>query len=295
MYDAAGKLIGVLGVGRDITQRKQAEKAILRLNRELEQRVIERTAELTAANEELKTFARVMQAAKVEAERANAAKSHFLSSASHDLRQPLQALRLFIDMLSADLQGSQFQKKIDLAAKVLTSAETILHSLFDVARIQSGAFIPEPTEIGIVDLFGKFATEFTSLAQAKDLVFRTRPLPLSVQSDPLMLERIMRNLLANAVRYTERGGILLACRRRKQSVVIEVRDTGPGIAPEHHQAIWDEFYQIGNFGRDSSLGLGLGLSIVAKLAERLGHRVELYSRPSIGTAFRIVIPTTDQS
>jgi PAS domain S-box-containing protein len=249
----------VAGILLDITERKKAERALL--------------------------------AAKAEVERISQARAHFFSSASHDLRQPLQALRLFVDMLSVDLNGGKYQQKIDCAAKALTSAEALLHSLFDIARIESGAFAPALIEIDIPKLLAKLTAEFAPLAEAEGLVFHARVSAVSLRSDPLMLERMLRNLIANAVRYTEQGSILLACRQRKEAVAIEVWDTGPGIAPEHHQAIWEDFYQVGNDARDSKLGLGLGLPIVAKLAEQLGYRLEMRSRLQVGTLFRVIIPT----
>lgn len=240
---------------------------------------------------ERKRVEAALREAKAEVERASQARVRFFSSASHDLRQPLQALRLFIDMLSSALKDSEHRHKIECAAKALASAEALLHSLFDIARIQAGIFAPVPVDIDIPNLFSKLASEFAPLAEAGGLAFRVRARPLAVQSDPLMLERILRNLIANAVRYTKRGGILLACRHRKGALFVEVWDTGPGIAPEHHQAIWEDFYQIGNDTRDSNLGLGLGLPIVAKLVEQLDYRIEMRSRPSIGTMFRIIIPS----
>ncbi|HXP95151.1 MAG TPA: PAS domain S-box protein [Telmatospirillum sp.] len=291
MLDAAGSLVGILGVARDITRREQAEEEIRTLNQELEQRVADRTAALVAANAELDGVACAMRAAKEEAERANQASTRLFSSASHDLRQPVQALRLFIDLLSADLKGGEHQLKIEMAAKALASAESLLHSLFDMARIQVGAVPPALTDIHIPELFATLTDEFTPLAEAKGVAFRTRSRPLTVHSDPLMLERILRNLIANAVRYTKHGGVLLACRRRDSAVFVEIWDTGPGIAPEHQDAIWEAFYQVDNDARDSNLGLGLGLAIVAKLAERLGFRIEMRSRSSHGTVFRVVIPS----
>jgi hypothetical protein len=293
VLDAVGNFVGILGIARDITRREQAEKEIRQLNQELERRVADRTAELVAANAELDGIARAMRAAKEEAERANQASMRLFSTASHDLRQPLQALRLFIDILSAVLNGGAHQQKIELATKALVSAENLLASLFDMARIQVGTVPPVLADIPIPELFAKLCDEFASLAEAKGLAFWARSRALVVHSDPLMLERILRNLISNAVRYTERGRVLLACRRRDDSVVIEIWDTGPGIAPEHHEGIWEEFYQVGNDARDSNQGLGLGLAIVGKLAERLGHRIEMRSRFAHGTVFRVVIPAAN--
>lgn len=228
--------------------------------------------------------------ARESAEKANKARSRFFAAASHDLRQPIHALRLFVEVLQPGLEGTRHEAKIAGAAQALASAEMILHSLFDVARIEAGAITPAPRDIGISGLLTALANEFAPQAAAKGLTVRLRTRDCSVWSDPLMLERILRNLLANAVRYTERGGILLSCRRKAGAILLEVWDTGPGIAEEDLEKIWEEFFQVGNEARDRALGLGLGLSIARRLADCLGLRLGVRSRVGRGTVFQVEIP-----
>lgn len=220
------------------------------------------------------------------AETAVEVRSRFFAAASHDLRQPLQALRLFIDLLTDRLAGTDHDRVIAGARAGLASAEGILTALFDVARLQTGVTTPKPAPVHLGDLLGRLASEFSQQAHTKGLSFRVRALPQSVVTDEAMLERILRNLIGNALRYTERGGILVACRARP-TPVIEVWDTGRGIPEGHLEKIWEEFYQVGNPARDRAEGLGLGLSIARKLAETLGHDLDVRSRPGVGTVFRL--------
>lgn len=224
------------------------------------------------------------------AEIANKTRSRFFAAASHDLRQPIHALRLFVEVLLPSLQGTKHEAKINGAAQALTSAETILHSLFDVARIEAGVVSPVPCSIDVPELFAGLANEFSPQALAKGVAVRLKALACSVRSDPLMLERILRNLLANAVRYTDQGKILLSCRKKAGATVLSVWDTGQGIAQDDLERIWDEFFQVGNDARDRDLGLGLGLSIARRLADCLGHRIDVRSRLGRGTVFQVTIP-----
>lgn len=250
-----------------------------------------RLLEQLARSEEAAEAARRAEAEAVRmreaAELASKVRSRFFACASHDLRQPIQAVRLFIDVLSGRLAGGDHALVVEQASQGLASAETILNALFDVARIEAGVVAPSPQPVALAPLFATLAQEFAPQAVAKGIDFRWRPVERTVISDPLMLERIVRNLLANAIRYTVRGGILLGSRRQGGITWIEVWDTGPGIPGEHLQHIWEEFYQVGNVARDRTQGLGLGLSIARKLAATLGHRLEVRSRPGRGTVFRI--------
>ncbi|MBC7905157.1 MAG: PocR ligand-binding domain-containing protein [Rhodospirillaceae bacterium] len=223
-------------------------------------------------------------------EKASRASSRFFASASHDLRQPLQALRLFIDVLSDKLAGTEHQPVVERACQGLASAEGLLTSLFDVARIEAGATTPSLTEVSLDECFAVLAKEVWPQAMAKGLSFVCRPTPVKLHTDQAMLERILRNLLTNALRYTNGGGVVLRCRRRTSAVVIEVWDSGQGIGPEHITEIWQAFYQIGNPQRDRAEGLGLGLSIAQKLATTLGFRMDVTSRMGRGTVFRVFVP-----
>lgn len=220
---------------------------------------------------------------------ASEVRSRFFAAASHDLRQPIQALRLFMDVLSSRLKDSPHAVVAQRADQALLSAEAILNALFDIARIEAGVVAPAPRSVALDELFQGLLREFTPQAAAKGIALRQRLGAASVWSDPMMLERVLRNLLANAVRHAADGEILLAGRRRANTTLIEVWDTGPGIPAEHLAHIWEEFYQVGNPARDRAEGLGLGLSIARKLSHSLGHRIEVCSRPGKGTRFRVIV------
>ncbi|MBF0394029.1 MAG: HAMP domain-containing histidine kinase [Alphaproteobacteria bacterium] len=230
------------------------------------------------------------RAARKEAERASAARSRFFAAASHDLRQPLQALRLYIEVLVSGTVGTPLARAAYGADQSLDNAEQLVHSLLDVARIDAGVVKLAPCPVPLRQLLGPLSCEFLPVAAEKGLQLLTRPTELVVRSDPQALERILRNLLANAIRYTSRGGVLIGCRRRGSDAMIEVWDTGEGIPADQLDHIWEEFYQIGNSSRDRSEGLGLGLSIVQKLAHSLDHHVFVESRPGRGSVFKITVP-----
>lgn len=233
-------------------------------------------------------------AALEQAERANRAKSRFLAAASHDLRQPLQALKL----LNAALR--EYLLTDDIALNILNDSERalevmdrMLNSLLDISKIDSGAIIPELADFRIGDMFKDLRGDFLLLTKQKNLGFRIVSSSAVVRTDRALLDSILRNLLGNAVRYTSHGRILLGCRKQGESLSIEVRDTGAGIAPGELDRIFDEFYQIGAPDRDSSQGLGLGLSIVRAYANLLGHPLKVQSWPGRGSVFSILIPSGD--
>lgn len=233
-------------------------------------------------------------AALEQAERANRAKSRFLAAASHDLRQPLQALKL----LNAALR--EYLLTDDIALNILNDSERalevmdrMLNSLLEISKIDSGAIIPELADFRIGDMFKDLRGDFLLLTKQKNLGFRVVSSSAVVRTDRALLDSILRNLLGNAVRYTSHGRILLGCRKQGESLRIEVRDTGAGIAPGELDRIFDEFYQIGAPDRDSSQGLGLGLSIVRAYANLLGHPLKVQSWPGRGSVFSILIPSGD--
>jgi len=227
--------------------------------------------------------------ARRAAERAGEAKAHFFASASHDLRQPLQALRLYVDVLAESQPTGVFGRAVEGARRALDGAEGLLHSLLDVARIEAGTIEFTLGPVRLDGLLDRLAKETGPLADAKGLKLVMRPTTLTVVSDIQALERILRNLITNAIRYTARGGVLIGCRRRGGEAVIEVWDSGEGIPADQLERIWEEFFQLGNAARDRNEGLGLGLSIVRKLALMLGHRVSVASRPGRGTVFRVAL------
>lgn len=225
-----------------------------------------------------------------EAEQASLAKSRFIAAASHDLRQPVHALGLLLDVLQGQQLNPQAQATAARMAHVFESLDALFESLLDISRLDSGAVAPQRRDFALGPLLADLADEFAAEAQAKGLTLRCRGSDAWVHSDPLLLERMLRNLLANAVRYTARGGIVLGCRRRGEALRIEVWDSGIGIAAPQQAAVFDEFFQVGNAERMRDQGLGLGLAIVRRLGTLLGHPLGLRSWPGRGSVFSIDVP-----
>lgn len=225
------------------------------------------------------------------AEEANTAKSRFLAAASHDLRQPLQAISLFTHVMAQDASTGR-EPDASLVGKLQSSCEsleTLLDSLLDLSRAEAGALKPEICDVPLQPLFERLRHEFTDQAAAKGLQLRVVPTRHVVRSDPVLLERMLRNLVANALRYTEQGAVLVGCRRHGERLRIEVRDSGIGIPAELRSEIFREFYQLGNPERDRRKGLGLGLAIVNALAKQLGHEVDVHSTPGKGAVFTVTL------
>lgn len=229
-------------------------------------------------------------AAHREAVEANLAKSKFLAAASHDLRQPIHALGLFLAVLGQSRLDKEQRQVLASAKSVTESSQEMLNTLLDFSRIEAGVVEAEWTPFALQDLFHKLENEFAPQADAKGLIYRTRETDLVVLSDKKLVELIMRNLVSNAIRYTQRGGILVASRRQRGTVSIEVWDTGIGIPANQHEEIFREFHQLGNAERDRRKGLGLGLAIAAGLAQTLGHDLDLRSTLGRGSVFRLRVP-----
>ncbi len=221
--------------------------------------------------------------------RARLAKSHFLASVSHDLRQPLQALRLFVDVLDHQVDGPA-RRAVTGAAQALAAAEQLLIALLDVSRLDAGMVEPSPGPVDLAPLLAQLVDECAVQALQAGIAFRLQPCTAVVRSDPVLLARILRNLLHNALRYTADGRILLGARRAGDAVRIEVWDSGPGIPPGETDAIFEDFYQLGNPARDRTQGLGLGLAIVRRNAELLGHSFGVRSIPGRGSVFWVTVP-----
>ncbi len=243
---------------------------------------------------ERKLVAKALQVAKQQAEFANVAKSRFLAAASHDLRQPLQTLALLQGLLAKKVEGEAAQKLIALLDQTLAAMSGMLNTLLDINQIEAGIVRAEIGSFPINDLLGRLRSEFSYHAQAKGIALHVVSCGLSIRSDPLLLEQMIRNLLSNAIKYTKRGKVLLGCRRQKGKLSIEIWDTGIGIPEKEFQAIFEEYHQLDNSARERSRGLGLGLSIVQALAKLLGHRLSVRSRPGKGSAFAIevTLPST---
>jgi PAS domain S-box-containing protein len=229
--------------------------------------------------------------AKEEAERASRAKSKFLAAASHDLRQPTQSLVLLTSLLKEQTTGTPLAKIVTPLDQATDALSLMLDSLLEVSRLDAGVVVPQVTDVVLPDLVGRLAHEYGLQAHERGLRLRVHCTRLMcVRTDPVLLERILRNLLENALRYTQAGGILLGVRRRREDWRIDVVDTGFGIAPEHREAIFEEFFQVDNPARDRTKGLGLGLAIVQRQTHLLGGRLSVDSRPGKGSRFSISLP-----
>jgi signal transduction histidine kinase/CheY-like chemotaxis protein len=230
--------------------------------------------------------------ARVAAETANRAKSQFLAAASHDLRQPLHALGLFAAALATRTREPELRPLVASIHASVDALETLFGQLLDLSRLDAGALTPERTSMALAPLFARLANDFAPQAAAHGLRLALVPTTLHVDSDPLLLERILRNLVANAIRYTRSGGVVVGARRRRATVRIDVVDSGIGISREDRERIFDEFVQAAAAPRNHAggRGLGLGLAIVRRLAALLGHRLELASTPGRGSRFSVEVP-----
>jgi len=219
--------------------------------------------------------------------RAVNVKNRFLASAAHDLRQPVHALSLYAEWLATEPELAR-----DISPRILRSTRAInelFDSLFDLTRIDAGNFKVNLQNVDVVQLFGDLVTQFEPVAQSKSLKLRTHAPAMTIRADPVVLRRILGNLLSNALKHTSRGGVLLALRKRDDTLVFEVWDTGVGIAREHQQAIFQELFRISqHHGTEDSLGLGL--TIVSRLSTLMGYQLALTSLANRGSVFRVMLP-----
>jgi len=252
----------ISSVIRDVTDRKRMEKEII--------------------------------AAQQAAERANKANSAFLAAASHDLRQPVQALSLLNGALRRTVKDERALEMIESQDHSLTAMTNLLNSLLDISRLDAGAVIPEFEEFPMQRLIDRLSAEFARQAQHKGLEFTSSPCGAVVRSDPNLLSEIIQNLVSNAIRYTDKGKVELNCCKGDGSCSIEVRDTGIGIGKDQQEAIFKEFHQVKPKG-GSKEGFGLGLAIVSRLADLLRHDIEVESDIGKGSCFRVTLPTVDHS
>lgn len=232
--------------------------------------------------------------ARREAERANRANSAFLAAASHDLRQPVQALSLLTGALRRAVDSDAARDLVDSQQQSLQAMTNLLNSLLDISRLDAGAIEPDVDDFPVQRLFDRLASEFGRQANKKGLVFETRPSGCIVKSDPNLLGEIIQNFVSNALRYTTTGKVVLGCSVEEDECRIEVTDTGMGIAREQLEQIFDEFHQVsGKSGRNE--GFGLGLAIVRRLSDLLGHRVGVESTEGQGSCFSVTVPAVDAS
>jgi signal transduction histidine kinase/ActR/RegA family two-component response regulator len=240
-------------------------------------------------NEDLAILANT---ARFEAEQANQIKAQFLAAASHDLRQPVHAQGLFLEILGGT-ELTTYQSKVLASARLASRASSeMLNALLDFSRIEAGVLKPHVEPFQLQVMLHKIEHALASRADAKNMLYRSRETMAWVRSDPNLVEIILHNLVSNAICYTDSGGVLIGCRRRGDFVAVEVWDTGIGIDASQQQSIFREFHQLGNAERDRRKGLGLGLAVAQGLAKVLGHELSLSSRPGRGSVFRLILPSS---
>ncbi|MCW9034387.1 MAG: PAS domain S-box protein [Rhodospirillales bacterium] len=259
--DEDGNILGVEGIARDLTDKKQLEDRL-------------RNA-LTKASD------------------ANKAKSKFLAAASHDLRQPLQALMLYAGVLSSKAKTDEEAKVVHELENGLSTMSELLDVLLDISKLEAGAVIPQLKSFSLNNLCDRLSARFIPVANEKGINLKLVTSSLTTHSDPVLLESILSNLITNAIRYTETGKILVGFRRRGENIQIGVWDTGIGISQEDRGKIFDDFYQINNEARDRRQGLGLGLSIVDRTIKLLNHSLAWTSEEGKGSCFIVTVPLAD--
>jgi two-component system CheB/CheR fusion protein len=231
-----------------------------------------------------------LEKAKADAETANLAKFRVFSAANHDLRQPLQTLELLQSMLANTVVGDKAIGLVKRQNETLSAMSGMLDALRDLNQIEAGIVKPEVQDCRISSLLDQLRSDFTPFAKAKGLGLSVVPCSAVIRTDPTLLAKMLRNLVANALKFTDRGRVLLGCRRCGGALRIEIWDTGIGISEDELQVVFDEYQQVGNEARGRDGGLGLGLSIVQRLGDLLDHRVTVRSTPSEGSAFIVEVP-----
>ncbi|MEQ5869030.1 PAS-domain containing protein [Sagittula sp. NFXS13] len=259
----------------DVTAEREAARRLFEMNEVLEQRVMERTLEL--------------EDALSAAERANASKSRFVAAASHDLLQPLSAAKLYVSSLADRFPGTEEHRVLEKAESALTSAAQIIDALLDISKLDGDGLHFDIRAVKLTEILQPLRDEMSVLAERKGLEMRIVDSHLIVDSDATYLRRVVQNLLANAIRYTETGKVLVGVRRNGGSARIEVWDTGPGIAEDDQNAIFEEFRRLDTKASRNE-GLGLGLAIVERACARLGHPLGLWSEVGRGSCFMVNVP-----
>jgi len=275
---------GVVTTLTDITPSVAAAEALSRANENLERRVRERTMELEHLNAELAK-------AKSAAEAANLSKTKFLAAASHDILQPLNAARLYVTSLVERQSRSEEAQLVANIDASLEAVEDILSALLEISRLDAGAMKPEISSFRVDELLRRLEFDFAPLARDQGLSLVFVPCSLNILSDRRLLRRLLQNLISNAIKYTRTGRVLVGCRRRGERLRIDVYDTGIGIPPDKRRAVFAEFHRLDR-GAKVARGLGLGLSIVERIARVLDHPIALASQVDRGTHFSIEVPVT---
>lgn len=293
-----GKLSdAVQAIGRgNLSTRVSLQTHVSELNT-LAQGLNDMTAELqqehATLQQRIEEATQALLVKKEEAEHASHDKSHFLAVASHDLRQPLHALGLYVAEMQRKVSNAEQRHLVNQVERSIEALSTLLNALLDISKLDAGAVIPQMQTCAVDAMLGRIAADYQMLASVKNIRLIVRPCSGYVTSDPLLLERILANLVSNAIRYTYQNGcVMVACRRRKHFLRIEVRDNGVGISKTDQGNIFREFFQLAQPQLDTSKGLGLGLAIVDRLVKLLGHRIELRSAPGKGSVFALEVPIT---
>ncbi|MGD9387857.1 MAG: PAS-domain containing protein, partial [Gammaproteobacteria bacterium] len=297
-FDADGQVQGFYALFHDITERRRAQQELREAYGTLEQRVEERTRELSEVNRRLRSeielrnrIERALRDAKADAESANLSKTRFLAAASHDLLQPLNAARLFTSALGQGEHDARTLRAVERIDSSLRAAEELLGALLDISKLDAGALEARPAHFRVDDVLATLGVEFGVIARERGIEFRTVSSSLGVHTDRQFLRRILQNFLSNALRYTRSGKVLLGCRRRGDTLSIQVLDTGPGIAAEHlERDIFEEFRRFQPRDELGAKGMGLGLAIVQRMARTLGHRVWVRSELGRGSVFAVDLP-----
>ncbi|MCW2285615.1 PAS domain S-box-containing protein [Rhodoblastus acidophilus] len=261
--DHAGNITGVNATVSEITEQKRAENAL--------------------------------KIAKAEGDRALLARSKFLATASHDLRQPVQALVLLLAVIKNPKAGAEtVEKAVGMMESALVGLQSLLTSILDISRVDAGVVAPQLESVAVDGMLRRLCDGYTLECEQKNLRLRCRFQPdLHARTDAALLERILRNLIENAIRYTDRGGLLIGARQRGDRIRIDIVDSGVGVPADKLTHIFEEFYQVANPGRDQRQGLGLGLAIVSRLVRLIGADLQVRSREGRGTWFTLTVPIAD--
>jgi len=271
---------------RDVSDRKRAEQELT-----LARENAEHARESADQQREVADRARaIADQARESADRANQAKSRFLATASHDLRQPLQTLALLGGMLRRTVTDQAALEALAQQEQAIGAMSRLLNALLDISKLESGAIKPELTDFTVAELFEGLRREFAALAANKGLELQVDPSDERVHSDPALVEQILKNLVSNAIKYTRAGYVRLRSAGEAASVRLDVLDSGIGIPADQIAYIYDEFYQVGVPTNSTRDGYGLGLSIVQRLAKLLGLTLEVHSEPGRGSVFSVAIP-----
>lgn len=285
--DERGEVTGFFTLYQDITEQREAESVLREAKATLERRVNERTRDLTRLNEQLAE-------AKATADAANLGKTRFLAAASHDLLQPLHAARLFSASLTDARLDGRPKELVGQIEQALGAVDELLRALLDISKLDAGGLTPERRPFVAADVIDTLGASMAPVAESRGVDFRVVSARATIYTDPTLLRRILQNFLANAFRYAKGGKVVLGCRRQGEMMRIEVWDTGPGIAEDKRQVIFEEFHRLEDADDGGTPGLGLGLAIVDRIARMLGHKVGLRSWPGRGSVFSVIVPLAAQ-